>query len=348
MSALDASAERLQDELEKLEEADDGDDAQVQQRIAEIEMELTRIDDELSALEASLNDWPDEVKAHAGAIVTLSSSGTPHLLRGFVRAEDRAAATAAEKTATPAAPGKPKEPTEPAAVVLSLSAHRTGILQSAFARQPDVALRVLAFHLASAELYREGYNDPKDYSLLDLRVTEHASDRSRVGHDYDAMPAASDYDLIRDRLMERLPADADDAALWQFFLNCPAELVQETIAVALAPALDGLRRYPNRPDTSGPLAVALEAHDGAMVAMWEPTRANYLGKLPKSLILRAVSEARGPETALEFAKLKRDPLIDAAERSLTGTGWLPPAMRSPVTPAAEAQPDDDSSEAAAA
>lgn len=348
ISALDAETERLQDELEALEQSEADDDETVA-RIEALEAALTATDEAQEAIEASLNDWPDEVKAHAGAIVTLADNGTPHLLRGFVRAEDRAAATVAEQTATPTAPGTPKQPSESAAVVLSLSAHRTGILQSAFARQPDVALRVLAFHLASGELYREGYSDAKDYSLLDLRVTEHAGDRSNVGHDYEAMPAASDYDLIRDRLMHQLPADADDAAMWQFFLTCPAELVQETIAVALAPAIDGLRRYPNRPDTSGPLAAALDAHDGAMAAMWEPTRANYLGKVPMSLILRAVSEARGPETALQFAKLKRDPLIDAAERSLTGTGWLPLAMRSPVAPEGDdTRADDDSDEAAAA
>jgi hypothetical protein len=48
-------------------------------------------------------------------------------------------------------------------------------------------------------------------------------------------------------------------------------------------------------------------------AVWQPTAASYLGRLPKARILEAVSEGVSPSAAENLASLKRDTLIQRAE-----------------------------------
>jgi ParB family chromosome partitioning protein len=61
----------------------------------------------------------------------------------------------------------------------------------------------------------------------------------------------------------------------------------------------------------------------------------YLGRVTKALILDAVREAVSDEAADRIASLKKQPMAEAAEQLLAGTGWLPPLMR--TAPAAEAE-----------
>ena len=52
-----------------------------------------------------------------------------------------------------------------------------------------------------------------------------------------------------------------------------------------------------------------------------------LGRVPKTLILEAVTEGKGTAAADNIAKLKKDEMADRAAGLLTGTGWLPPMLR---------------------
>jgi len=50
----------------------------------------------------------------------------------------------------------------------------------------------------------------------------------------------------------------------------------------------------------------------------------------KALILQALREAVSLECADSLKDLKREALIDAAERKLAGTRWLPEKLRAPA------------------
>ena len=50
-----------------------------------------------------------------------------------------------------------------------------------------------------------------------------------------------------------------------------------------------------------------------MADWWEPTGANYLRQVPKSLTIEAVSEADSAEAAALLAKLTKDELVVQAE-----------------------------------
>ena len=64
-----------------------------------------------------------------------------------------------------------------------------------------------------------------------------------------------------------------------------------------------------------------------MTAHWTPTVRTYLGRVTKALILDAVREAVSGEAADRIASMKKQPMAEAAEQLLAGTGWLPPLMR---------------------
>lgn len=66
-----------------------------------------------------------------------------------------------------------------------------------------------------------------------------------------------------------------------------------------------------------------------MTEHWTPTVRTYLGRITKALILDAVREAVSDEAADRIASLKKQPMAEAAEQLLAGTGWLPPLMRTP-------------------
>ena len=76
----------------------------------------------------------------------------------------------------------------------------------------------------------------------------------------------------------------------------------------------------------------------------------YLGRVTKALILDAVREAVSGEAADRIASMKKQPMAEAAEQLLAGTGWLPPLMRTAQpawldAPRDDAEPVADASEA---
>ena len=64
---------------------------------------------------------------------------------------------------------------------------------------------------------------------------------------------------------------------------------------------------------------------------------SYLGRVTKAQIAEAVREGVSDEAAHRMAGMKKQPMAEAAEQLLAGTGWLPALLR---TPEAMSAPDD--------
>ncbi|HEY1745784.1 MAG TPA: hypothetical protein VGG11_03325 [Xanthobacteraceae bacterium] len=60
------------------------------------------------------------------------------------------------------------------------------------------------------------------------------------------------------------------------------------------------------------------------------TAESYFRHVPKAYTLSVVKEAVSPEAAENFAALKKDALTAEAENRLSGTGWLPAILRTPI------------------
>ena len=90
--------------------------------------------------------------------------------------------------------------------------------------------------------------------------------------------------------------------------------------------------------------IALHDHLGCLIgidmaAWWRPTAANYFDRVPKAVILDALSDVGGPDLASRFASVKKGDLAMSAERVFAGTyitevevrekalAWVPEVMR---------------------
>jgi ParB family chromosome partitioning protein len=64
-----------------------------------------------------------------------------------------------------------------------------------------------------------------------------------------------------------------------------------------------------------------------MTQWWHPTVAGYLGRVPKPLIIEAVTEGKGAFEANCLTGLKKTEMAGRAAELLTGTGWLPALLK---------------------
>jgi ParB family chromosome partitioning protein len=65
-----------------------------------------------------------------------------------------------------------------------------------------------------------------------------------------------------------------------------------------------------------------------MAKWWQPTAANYFGRIRKDQILQAIQEATGAPVKERLRTLKKQDLAAEAEKSVNGTRWLPDLLRS--------------------
>ncbi len=128
---------------------------------------------------------------------------------------------------------------------------------------------------------------------------------------------------------ERLPDEA--AGLFDWLLTQEMPILVGLLSFCTALGINAVRSKQDRRDSerlahADQVAAALRLD---MTLWWSPTKDRYLGKVPKALILEAVSEGLSPQAAENLSALRKDPLIEAAEQRLSGKGWLPALLRSP-------------------
>ena len=64
-----------------------------------------------------------------------------------------------------------------------------------------------------------------------------------------------------------------------------------------------------------------------MAHYWQPTAASYFGRVPKGLILEAVTEGIGKPAAAKLAAMKKEAMAANAAQLLAGKNWLPAILR---------------------
>lgn len=362
----EAACDAAQEELERLsaewQDADTDLPPEVDQRLAELEAEIERIDGLRHAYD------PDEI-GRGGVFVVLNHDGTTRIERGFLRPEDEAPEPEEEGTDGEtiingvrvngdgeiigedgeydeegnhvSALGTEGEEEEEVGKPISdllirdLTAHRTLGLRLALGEQPDMALIAVTHALAAQTFYRGG----GDAHALEIRPIS----ASLGGHadgieDMAAAKALADRhagwaaDMPRDvSELWGFIAGLDHASVMALFVHCAAQTVN-----ALKLPWEQNKRHAHATADRLATAVALD-----MTAHWTPTVRTYLGRVTKAHILDAVREALGNEAAERIAVKKKPEMAEAAEQLLAGTGWLPPLLRTerPAWLAVDEQPE---------
>lgn len=295
--------------------------------------------EQIDAIEESLLAWtPDDI-ARAGAMLSLDYEGSLIIDRGLVRADEMRRMRGAETSGEQDASERPKSSGLSAALTESLTAERTAALRAMMMDNRQVALAGLCHALVLPLFYPIV---TADRACLQVRL------KSRdLGHSADTVETSRAGVMLAERhevWAGQLPEDADDLFGWLLVQEC--EVLLDLLTYCAAQSIDAVKgksewagdlRHAHADELAG--ALKLDMRD-----WWQPTRANYLGRVSKALALEAVREGVSVQAAENLADLKKDKLADAAERRLAGTGWLPEPLRSSASQEAEA--DDEMKEAA--
>jgi ParB family chromosome partitioning protein len=329
LDAVQAEFDALSAQYESAEELPDDLDA----KFGELEAEIERLSERQHAYDS------DDV-ACCGVFVVLSHDGTVRVERGFVRPEDekpsepkRGASVFGDGGAITGDPSGPLSEAEDGEtddesplsdlLVRDLTAHRTLGLRIALGENPDVALLAVTHALAAQSFY-DGYDVG---SCLSLK----SEPPPLAGHadgieDTQAAKALADRHATWARQAPKNVAD-----LWGFIVSLDPDSRMALFAHCVALTVFAVRVPWDKTPRAWAIADAIAQMVALdMTAFWTPTVRSYLGRVSKARILEAVRDAVSDEAAEQMEDMKKQPMAEAAEQLLVGTGWLPPLLRRPV------------------
>ncbi|EKN3486078.1 ParB N-terminal domain-containing protein [Yersinia enterocolitica] len=323
----------LQSRLDKIDaELEEAYDAEDQDKTEALESRREQVAGELQAVEEALQGYAPDVRAVAGAIVTLERSGEAVIHRGLLREAEAKALRTLERLRQgfSSAEGEAgnhddsEEAEQPKAASLSdrlaqrLSAHRTAALQIEVARHPHVALAALLHGMVQTILQDNHYGHD-----LPLGVRLTVQNRLEgMAPDWPDSPAAVALRELQHVAGEALPQDS--AELFAALLAMEQDELVRLLAVCVAATVDVVtpRATVQQPGAELAQAVGLD-----MAAWWKPTAEGYFKHVSKAVILEAVGEF-APSHVTRLAKLKKGDIASEAERLVDGTGWMPAVFKS--------------------
>ena len=307
---------------------------------------LEEIDAVLQSLQRSrLRLYSDLQKANSGVLVSIGSDGEPDCAYGLLRKEDERAWSAPEQTPehageegsvrpsmTPhAAPEKEQKNTGAysAALIESLTIHKTAALAAQLTQQPPIALALVVYTCALQEFG------------LELRSYGAASslEWSRRSPSLAAAAGSPAYLFLEEQRqlwLAQLPTESD--RLWRWCLEQEQATLLRLLAFCASRSLNSIQSKSDQDDAArlrhaNALGLAL----GIDLAKWlTPTADNFFSKISKSQIVRALAEA-GTPLMVDSAQLKKADLAARAEKMIQKTGWLPEPLR--ITPVIESPTD---------
>ncbi|MGI7060218.1 ParB/RepB/Spo0J family partition protein [Citrobacter amalonaticus] len=324
-----ARIEKLQTKMQELAEAVDAAlDADDEDKADALQEDGEAVGEQLQALEDGLQDYSANVKAAAGAIVTIDRNGEAVIHRGLMReAEAKALRTLerlrqgfsgedAENDDEGETADEAQTPAMSDRLAQRLSAHRTAALQIEVARHPQAALAAVVHGMVQTVLQESRYGRSRD--SLPLGVGLKVQDRLEgMAPDWPESPAAVALLELQQMAGEGLPEDS--AELFAALLAKPQDELVRLLAVCVASTVDvvTLRATVQQPGEELAQAVGLD-----MAAWWKPTAEGYFKHVSKAVILDAVG-AFAPESVTRLAKLKKADIASEAERLADGKGWMP-------------------------
>jgi ParB family transcriptional regulator, chromosome partitioning protein len=302
-------------------------------RAEDLEGIYDALQEEHEALRASLL-VPDERDAGiAGAVVYIDANGAPAVARGLVRLQDRVGAASGARAnraaecndpdgdAHPTAAPAPTRPVFSERLMNQLTAHRTAALRAMVADEPRVALRILAYQLASQVFYEASqwrHDRPVEIRLAATVLTNLAPDLG------DSL-AQQQLERIGNRLGDEVPGEPDRLLPW--VLAVDDHQVLELLAYCTACSLNAVHGAPQPTPTTDALAHAVELD---MADWWQPTSAGYFNAVSKDKVLQAVKEGGALADAGAVASMKKAEMAATAERVLHDKRWLPSPLQLPA------------------
>ena len=369
IDALQAEADALEAEYGEASDVPDAVNARIE-----------AIDEAIAALLERPMVYDPRDTARAGAFVSLDHDGTLHVERGFVRSEDEATrddideqtdvGDEADKLAGPQLPeraivtvnGEPDSGSGeddddgaikplPDKLVSELTAHRTLALCDALANHPLVAFAAVLHAMVLSTFYYASRE-----SCMGISVQRPTFAHQEAG--LKDCASARSIAVRHDQWKDRLPKSEKDlwVALLELDADAQAALFAHCASYAVSAVWEAVGKYDSGRTSSHMVErriahsdILARAVDLDLVAVgWKPTVDNYLGRVTKSRIIEAVTEAKGEQTASLIDHLKKGDMAREAARLLDDAGWLPEPLRTPsiesdMTAGSETAPTDAAS-----
>ena len=316
LAKLQEKAAQLQEEI----------DAQEDDDVRELIATLTEAEDAAESIRAKhVGTYDAGAKAKSGVIITIGNDGQPEFICGLLRKQDIAAlqtdasadepeAPTGETHSSPDAEAQDSTAGYSAALIESLTTHKTAAIAAELAQNPRIALaavvhaQVLSQIGMSLNVYRHS---------TCLGISAHVTSLSQAADS----PAFASLEKREQDWLRDLPHDADQ--LWQWILTRDQETLLRLLAHCAASSVNAIER---KQDQDGPgrlihadqLANAL----GMDMTKWfTPTADSFFARVSKPQILAALTEAGKPVP--DASKLKKAELASQAAAAIQGTGWLP-------------------------
>ena len=319
--------EKLQEKMQAIGEAVDAAmDTDDEDKADALQEEGEALGEQLQALEDGLQGYSPNVKAAAGAIVTIDRNGEAVIHRGLMREAEAKALRTLERLRQgfdsegeagsdedEEADDAPKTAAMSDRLAQRLSAHRTAALQIEVARHPQAALAAVVHGMVQTVLQGCYYGHD-----LPLGVSLKMQDRLEgMAPDWPESPAAVALRELQQMAGEALPQDS--AELFAALLAKPQEELVRLLAVCVASTVDVVtpRATQHQPGEELAQAVGLD-----MAAWWQPSAEGYFKHVSKAVILDAVGEF-APDSVNRLGKLKKADIASEAERLADGKGWMP-------------------------
>lgn len=299
---LQADYERLSSEYDALVDSDDAD----MDRLNEIEQLLSEM--------PTIDRWPAETIAAAGALIALDYDGEIRVERGLIRKADEKGPKRSGKASADAG-------ALPAALVADLSAQKTAAIGCELMSDPEFAIYAVVHALLLSAVFPQA----DERSCLQLSVRVPALDRLMT--EPGQSNALACLDERREALMARLPVPEK---LWAWCLAQSPEQLLELLGFVAGLSVNVVQR--DSAHESAELVHGRVLSNELCLNMrsyFVPDAKNYFGRISRNGILAAVDEVNGSH-APALDKLKKSELAVRAQDLVADTQWLPALLRRDV------------------
>ncbi|HHP7837656.1 TPA: ParB/RepB/Spo0J family partition protein [Serratia marcescens] len=320
-----AEIARLKARLADLEAAFEAADADTDTHALNVESDAVQTDIARLTAQAIVRAWPQAMRSSGGVVASLRD-GEVVYQRGIVLrasevttgngADDNGEGTATSETAAP----KAKEKGLSAALITSLSAERTLAVMGALVENPSVAL-ALHTHTLAVKVFGSRYAG----SLLQTDLTPKRGELLSKAPTAEGSRADRQLAELHAQWEAKLPPEWNTDFTWLLTWELAEVVALLTYCVGLS--LDAVQLWPAKDGKVGDALTPLEhALDFTLRDWWQPTKANYFGRISKELMSDALLDAGKVAQAASVLKMKKGDAAQLAEDELTASGWVPECL----------------------
>ena len=319
-----AEIARLKARFRELEAAFEAADADTDTHALNVESDAVEADIERLTAQAIVRSWPQAMRSSGGVVASLRD-GEVVYQRGIVlraseatdkSGDDNGEGTATTETAAP----KTKEKGLSAALITSLTAERTLAVMGALVENPTVAL-ALHTHTLAVKVFGSRYAG----SLLQTSLTPKRGELLTKAPTAEGSRADRQLAELHAQWEAKLPPEWNTDFTWLLTWEQAEVVALLTYCVGLS--LDAVQLWPAKDGKVGDALTPLEhALDFTLRDWWQPTKANYFGRISKELMSDALLDAGKVAQAASVLKMKKGDAAQLAEDELTAGGWVPECL----------------------